>query len=69
MPGNKGKLVIARGSNDSFILRLSDRIDPTTPISEVFDEIKITLGDICPSQVKLLIEADKSISIIRTELE
>ena len=64
---NKGKLILTRKNDESFILRLSDDIDPSTPVGEIFDEIKITLRE-CPHQVKVLVEADQCIKIMRSEL-
>ena len=34
---NKGKLILTRKNDESFILRLSDDIDPSTPVGDIFD--------------------------------
>lgn len=63
-----GRLVLSRRINESFILKLDENIDPQTPIGDVFDEVIITLNEINHSQVKFMVSANQSISILRSEL-
>ena len=65
---SRGKLIITRNWNDSFVIRLADHVDPSTPIGEIFDDhITISLIN-CPRQIQISIEADKSFNIMRSEL-
>lgn len=63
----KGKLILTRKWNESFIIRLAEHVDPSTPVGEIFDDIEISVIN-CPRQIKIAIEADRSFNVMRSEL-
>ena len=64
----KGNLVLTRNVGQSISITPHESIDPMTPIGEIFDEILITPVRIQGGQIKIIINADRKLSIIRTEL-
>ena len=64
----KGNLVLTRRLHESIIISLDKSIDPMTPIGEILDEIMITPVGIKGTQIKLFINANKKLSVMRAEL-
>ena len=64
----KGNLVLTRRLHESIRISLDESIDPMTPIGEILDEIIITPVGFHGKQIKLIINANKNLSIMRTEL-
>jgi len=63
-------LTLSRKENQSLIITLNDSVDPSMTVGELFaiGKIKIVIGDISGSQVKLNIDAPREFQIYRAEL-
>ena len=64
----KGSLTLSRRVNESVEITLNNDIDPTTPVGEILDKIIITPTKVEGNSVKINFQANKSLSISRTEL-
>lgn len=64
----KGNLVLTRHVGQSISITTNKNISPMTPIGEVLDEILITPVRIRGGQIKIIINADRNLSVMRTEL-
>ena len=63
-----GNLILTRRLNESITISLKEHIDPMTPIGEILDVIMITPVGLHGNQIRLCINANRKISVMRTEL-
>ena len=62
-------LVRYRKIDQSFTLRLSDEIDPSTPVGDIFEEgeIVVWLNSVTETTARLGVEAPRAFKVLRTE--
>jgi sRNA-binding carbon storage regulator CsrA len=63
-------LIITRRVSQSFIIVPDPGLDPATPIGELFQQgpIKVLVAQVHGTRVKLSIDADERLLILREEL-
>lgn len=68
MKVDNGNLVLTRRLQESIKITLDESIDPMTPVGNILGEIMITPVEFHGKQIRLKINANKNLSVIRTEL-
>lgn len=62
-------LVLTRRIGETLYIDLSDSVDPSTPVGELFAKsMEVTVLDMNGNQVRIGVEAPKELRIVRQEL-